>query len=193
MNGTTLYEPAGLTPLFADAAQIPSFPWKVAPTLGHAKGEARDATNAPLDTAAVTIENTNTHATHTTATDGNGFFGWSTCTDQARVAGQYFCFGVTPGTVADAQIDNAAPVTSAEVSPASPNGLNGWYTTNVAFSLTAADNCSGIARTEYSTDGGQTWQPYTGAVNITAEGTTTVIYRSVDAAGNTESPSPGRS
>jgi hypothetical protein len=48
------------------------------------------------------------------------------------------------------------------------------------------DACSGVARTEYSLDNGATWQPYSGTINITQEGTTTVLFRSVDRAGNVE-------
>src|SRR5215204_2467962 len=35
VNGLTRYEPTGLTPIFADPAQIPAFSWKLAPTVGH--------------------------------------------------------------------------------------------------------------------------------------------------------------
>jgi hypothetical protein len=52
--------------------------------------------------------------------------------------------------------------------------------------LSGADNCSGIAGTEYSTNDGTTWQPYTGSLVISAEGITTINYRSIDRAGNTE-------
>jgi hypothetical protein len=40
--------------------------------------------------------------------------------------------------------------------------------------------------TEYSTDGGATWLPYTTDVSVTNEGVTTVLYRSTDRAGNIE-------
>jgi uncharacterized lipoprotein YddW (UPF0748 family) len=191
VNGATLYEPAGMTPIFDQAAQIPTFSWKTAPTLGHVKGEARQPDNTPYDTTAVTIENLDTNATRTTATDGGGFFGAVDLTPgsyRAQVAGLYFCFSVTAGTVANAQLDQLAPETSVSVAPATPNGQNGWYVTAPSVTLTATDNCSGVGTIEYSTDGGQNWQTYSGSFSINTEGTTTVLYRSTDQGGNAETP-----
>ena len=37
-----------------------------------------------------------------------------------------------------------------------------------------------------SADNGATWTPYTGAISITQEGMTTVLFRSTDRAGNIE-------
>jgi uncharacterized lipoprotein YddW (UPF0748 family) len=196
VNGATLYEPAGLTPIFSDAAQIPVFPWKAAPTLGHIKGEARRADNTPLDTGAVTIKNLDDNTTRTAATDGGGFYGGVDLTPGRylvkAVLGQdvlYSCVAnVTPGSVttADLGAETVAPVTTASLAPAAPNGSNGWYTTDVTLSLAATDNCSGVERTEYSTDGGANWQPYAGSIFINREGATTILYRSSDRAGNVE-------
>ena len=191
VNEANLYEPAGMIPIFNEPAQIPAFSWKITPSLGHMKGEARRPDLAAYDTTAVTIENLDTQITRTTLTDGGGFFGAVDLTPgpyRAQVAGLYFCFSVTPGFVANAQLDQLAPETSLIVAPASPNGQNGWYTTKPKVTLNASDNCSGVAATEYSTDGGQTWQSYSGSFEITSEGTTTVLYRATDRAGNTETP-----
>lgn len=189
VNNSTRYEPTGLTPIFSDKANIPSFSWKDAPTLGHMKGEAKDSEDNPLDTKPVTIENLDTQATRTTTTDGGGFFGSVDLTSgsyRAKVNNSYFCFNVTPGLVADAVQDNLAPVTTSAITPLSPNGQNGWYITNVAINLSTSDNCADIASTEYSTDNGQTWQTYTGVFNISNDGMTTILYRSEDKAGNIE-------
>ena len=189
VNGLTLYEPEGMTPIFNDPAPIPTFSWKTAPTLGHMKGEARRADNTAFDTEAVTIENLDTQTTTTTATDGGGFFGAVDLTPgsyRAQVANLYFCFNVVPGVVANAQLDQLAPETSLVLEPASPNGQNGWYITKPTVTLNANDNCSGVATTEYSLDGGQTWQTYSGTFTINDEGTTTVLYRSTDLANNAE-------
>jgi uncharacterized lipoprotein YddW (UPF0748 family) len=191
VNGLTLYEPEGMTPIFNDPATIPTFSWKAAPTLGHMKGEARQADNTALDTAAVTIENLDTNATTTTTTDGGGFFGAVDLTPgsyRAQVGSLYYCFNVSPGVVANAEADLLAPETGVTASPATPNGQNGWYTTKPTVTLNASDNCSGVATIEYSTDGGQTWQPYSGSFAIDSEGITTLLYRSTDRAGNTETP-----
>jgi len=93
---------------------------------------------------------------------------------------------VAPGLVAIAELDILVPVTSLVVAPATPNGQNGWYITKPTVSLDANDNCSGVATTEYSTDGGQTWQPYGGSFALNNEGMTTILYRSTDRASNTE-------
>jgi uncharacterized lipoprotein YddW (UPF0748 family) len=191
VDGLTLYEPAGMTPIFNDPASIPTFSWKIAPAFGHVKGEARQADGTALDTVAVTIENLDTHATTTNTTDGGGFFGAVDLTPgpyRAQVDSLYYCFDVAPGLVANAELDLLAPETSVIVAPVIPNGQNGWHTTKPTVTLNANDNCSGVATTEYSTDGGQTWQFYSGSLVISVEGITTLLYRSTDRAGNPESP-----
>lgn len=189
VNGATFYEPPGMTPIFNETAVIPTLSWKVTPTLGHVRGEAKQADNTPLDTATVTIENLDTHATRTTTTDGGGFFGAVDLAPgpyRAQVGSFYYCFNVTAGLVAEANKDILAPETTALLTPAAPDGQNGWYKTKPTVSLNALDNCSGVATTEFSTDGGATWQPYSGSFVIQDEGTITIHYRSSDQAGNAE-------
>ncbi|MFK7693165.1 OmpL47-type beta-barrel domain-containing protein [Paenibacillus sp. HJGM_3] len=83
-------------------------------------------------------------------------------------------------------IDSLAPVTTATVLPAQPDGQNGWYTDNVTVSLAAEDPLTGVARTEISLDGGAVWQAYMAPVTIDQDGSYSVLYRSVDKAGNVE-------
>ncbi len=159
-------------------------------------GFARRTDNTPLDTATVTIKNLDNGTTRTTASDGGGFYGGVDLGPGQYLVkaelGQdvlYSCVaGVTPGqvTTANVGVENTAPVTASALNPAAPNGLNGWYISDVELSLSATDECSGVERTEFSTDGGSTWQPYTGTIVLSQEGTTTVLYRSVDRAGNIE-------
>jgi uncharacterized lipoprotein YddW (UPF0748 family) len=189
VNGLVSYEPDGLTPIFNDPATIPTFSWKIAPTLGHVKGEARRSDGTPFDTVPVTIENLETQATKATATDGGGFFGAVDLTPgayRAQADSLYFCFNVSAGLVANAARDILAPETTATLQPATPTGQNGWYKTAPTITFTATDNCAGIAATEYSTDGGHTWQPYNGSFVFSTEGTTTILYRSRDRASNIE-------
>lgn len=196
VDGTKLYEPTGLPPIFAESAQIPVFPWKIIPQKGHIKGIAKRSGDTLLDTATVTIKNIETGVTRTGATDGNGFYGGVDLDPGQYLAkavlGQdtvYSCVtSVTPGLVstADLGVENVDPVTTATLTPSAPNGFNGWYTGNVGISLAATDNCSGVERTEYSTDNGATWQTYTGSFVISQEGTTNVLYRSIDRAENAE-------
>jgi endoglucanase len=84
-----------------------------------------------------------------------------------------------------ANSDKAAPVTTATINPSEPNG-SGWYTSDVTVSLTVYDNLSGVAKTEYSMDGGTVWHTYTAPVTFSQDGTYSVSYRSMDKSGNVE-------
>ena len=81
--------------------------------------------------------------------------------------------------------DTTAPTTTISIPGAT--GQAGWYTTRPSFTLAATDETggSGVASTEYRIAGGA-WTPYTGAVQVTGEGSRLVEYRSTDAAGNVE-------
>jgi hypothetical protein len=73
--------------------------------------------------------------------------------------------------------DSFMPTTEASVAP-QPNGSS-------LVTLAASDLASGVAKTEYSVDAGA-WQTYSAPFSVGA-GTRNIKYRSVDAAGNTES------
>jgi len=86
-------------------------------------------------------------------------------------------------------LDNTAPTTSAAFSP-TPNA-SGWSKSTVTVTLNATDGTgSGIGSTTYSESGAQTLAstPYTGSFAISAVGTTTITYSSVDNVGNQETP-----
>lgn len=78
----------------------------------------------------------------------------------------------TPVTL-DVPIDATAPVSRATVDAAART-----------VTVRAADSTSGVARTEYRIGSGA-WQAYTGPVTV-GSAATTVAYRAVDVAGNTE-------
>jgi len=59
-------------------------------------------------------------------------------------------------------------------------------TNSAIFTLSATDDNSGILKTEYSLDNVATWQNYSGSVIINVIGSTVVLYRSKDKAGNLE-------
>ncbi|TFD20913.1 PxKF domain-containing protein [Cryobacterium sp. TMT4-10] len=84
----------------------------------------------------------------------------------------------TTATSPAVKIDRTAPTTGISGSS------NTWTNNAVTVSLSAADNLSGVARTEYTIDGGPT-QTGTG-FTLSSEGDHTVTFRSIDAAGNTE-------
>src|SRR5262245_3165105 len=200
VDGATLYEDqaANPAPVFGLPATIPALAWKASPTAGHLMGFAKRPDGTPLDTATVVIENLDTHATRSGATDGGGFYGGVDLTPgrylvKAELGADivYSCAAtVTAGevTAADLGVESVAPVTTATATPASPDGANGWYRSAVTVTLGASDNCSGVARTEFSTDGGVTWEPYAGALALVSDGVKTIHYRSVDNAGNVEAP-----
>ena len=81
-------------------------------------------------------------------------------------------------------VDHTAPVTTATLTP----GIrNGWYA-SPTLTLTATDgpSGSGVARTDYSLDGGA-WTQYTGPISGFSTGNHFVQYHSTDNAGNVES------
>jgi plastocyanin len=64
-------------------------------------------------------------------------------------------------------------------------GNGEWYITDVVVSLSASDSFSGVAKIEYSINGGE-WMSYTQPLVVSSEGETTISYRSIDFAGNVE-------
>lgn len=80
-------------------------------------------------------------------------------------------------------LDTVAPVTTA--SPTPPANANGWNNTDVQVTLSATDDDSGVARTEYNIDNAG-WTTYTAPVTLSAEGVHTFQYRSIDRAQNQE-------
>lgn len=81
-------------------------------------------------------------------------------------------------------IDKTVPSTFATIS--GTLGSENWYTSDVKIKLTAQDNASGIDKSEYSTNDGETYQVYEGEFVLSKEGPSEILYRSVDKAGNVE-------
>lgn len=80
--------------------------------------------------------------------------------------------------------DAAPPVTTVTVSPAKPNGLNGYYTKQPTLKLAATDDLSGVASTWYRWDT-NAFVRYSGTVRA-SEGAHRFQYYSRDSAGNRE-------
>lgn len=76
-------------------------------------------------------------------------------------------------------LDKTAPITT-------DNAPAGWSNKDVAVTLKASDNISGVAATYFTVDGGERQQGT--SVTITTEGKHTISYWSIDRAGNIESP-----
>ncbi len=95
---------------------------------------------------------------------------------------------LTPSSVVDEQgaDDYTHPTTT--VSVQGEHDTLGFYTGPVVVTLSATDVGSGVLRTEYSVDGGRTWQLYSTPVSLVAEQTAVFSARSLDRAGNEEYP-----
>jgi hypothetical protein len=80
------------------------------------------------------------------------------------------------------KIDLINPTVDASLSPASPNGDNGWYTSPVTVTIMGYDNRK-VETIYYRIDGG-TWKVYTSPITISVDGAHTVDYYCVDDVGN---------
>ncbi len=83
--------------------------------------------------------------------------------------------------------DTMAPTTTHELTPAEPDGDDGWYVSPVEIALNATDEGgSGVAATEYRVAGSDNWLAYTEPLQLALDGEHTIEYRSHDNAGNVE-------
>ncbi len=82
-------------------------------------------------------------------------------------------------------VDTTNPVTMAIVSPATPDGTNGWYKDNApTVALPAIDISAGVGQTYYHLDSNP--DAVYGSVITMPEGTHILYFHSVDQAGNIE-------
>lgn len=77
------------------------------------------------------------------------------------------------------------PQTTIALTPVSPSGSNGWYTSDVTVTLNTYDDLVGVKGTEYRIDGGD-WNAYGGPFAIADEGAHVIEYRGIDNAGFVE-------
>jgi hypothetical protein len=89
--------------------------------------------------------------------------------------------------LANFAIDIAGNVSPPDQTPpvTTDDAPKGWTNQDVTVMLTAEDEESGVAETQYRINEGE-WQTYSEPVAITTEGITTFEYRSIDEAGNME-------
>jgi hypothetical protein len=82
-----------------------------------------------------------------------------------------------------ASVDTAAPTTTTPIG-ASPT----WTNVAPTITLMCSDDGSGVVATQYRQQGAATWTTYAAPFQVTTQGESVWEYRSVDAAGNAESP-----
>src|SRR5262249_45200022 len=80
------------------------------------------------------------------------------------------------------KIDSVPPTTT--VSLAGTSGTNGWFTSSVTVTLTPTGDTSGVTATHYTLDGVSGL--YTGPFTVSGDAVHTLLYFSVDGAGNQE-------
>ncbi|MEV7867896.1 family 16 glycoside hydrolase [Streptomyces sp. NPDC088124] len=90
--------------------------------------------------------------------------------------------GILTVTEAGGGDDTTAPTTSAKVE--GQQNADGAYVGSAKVSVTATDDGSGVATTEYAVGADGPWQPYTAPVVVDQVGEHTVRYRATDKAGN---------
>ncbi|MGJ7442620.1 ThuA domain-containing protein [Aquipuribacter sp. MA13-6] len=92
-------------------------------------------------------------------------------------------------TTDDEEPDTTAPELDVTVSPAEPDGLEGWWTSPVTVSATATDDSEGDVLVEHRVgDGG--WTEHTEPVVVAEDGTHVVHVRATDEAGNVATHEP---
>jgi len=86
--------------------------------------------------------------------------------------------------------DATPPVTTISLSPAAPDGKNGWYVHDVTVTLTATDPvshdvASGVASIKYKVDS-EPEKTYTAPFKVTTDGKHNITYWAIDKVGNKE-------
>ena len=82
--------------------------------------------------------------------------------------------------------DSTPPVTNHTLDPPEPDGENEWYVSNVAVTLNASDNISGVNVTYYRINNNE-WKKYNDQFIISGDGNDILIeYYSIDIVGNVE-------
>jgi hypothetical protein len=87
--------------------------------------------------------------------------------------------------------DNTPPVTTHNLNPPEPDGLNGWYVSNVSVTLNATDDFSGVKEIRYTINGGveQVIHGDNGSFIIDKDGNDIlIVYWAIDNWGNEEKP-----
>ncbi|MBM9476835.1 Ig-like domain-containing protein [Nakamurella flavida] len=161
-------------------------------------------TTAPVTTAQAALRDTDVALTLTAVDDGSGvattqyqvgdgfiatYTGPVPITRAAQAQTVRYFSTDTAGNVESAgtvQVPALAvagpPTATAALSPAAPDGENGWYVSTPAVTVTAAAS-DGTAATAEVGSGSGGWTPVTGPIALRGQGLASLTYRAVDAAG----------
>ncbi|CAN5135811.1 hypothetical protein BH11PAT1_BH11PAT1_7130 [soil metagenome] len=82
--------------------------------------------------------------------------------------------------------DHTPPITTIHTN--GTKGTNDWFTSDIAITLGATDDISGVSNTTYTVNNGTTITTYTEPFSLTNDGIYTLKVKSIDNAGNEENP-----
>ena len=94
-------------------------------------------------------------------------------------------FGNKNDIIKQFYVDDVAPTTTVKISPVEPNGLNGWYISNVTVTLLSDDDGCGVNKTYYKINN-EEWVEYIHPFSISEDGAHSVYYYTIDNLGNGE-------
>jgi len=98
----------------------------------------------------------------------------------------FISVSVVPSTGNRVSFDDITPpVTTLILTPATPDGDNGWYVSYIEITLEATDDISGVNATYYRLNEGE-WETYVEPFILESDGYYVIEYYSVDNAGNVE-------
>lgn len=159
--------------IVAKGLEVGTFDLLISENTNGAPGDTTVFNDVPItDSSVVEFNVAADNPNGTIEIDENGDGSFNTLTADATITGE-------------AGDDSTSPVTEALIT--GTRGKNSWYVSDVSLELVATDDFSGVMETRYSMDDGATFNAYTSPLMLQSEGVETVLYYSVDRAGNNES------
>jgi pimeloyl-ACP methyl ester carboxylesterase len=92
---------------------------------------------------------------------------------------------ISDSTIESGEVDDLTPPQTT-INISGTKGINEHYISDLSVELTSTDNESGVLKTLYSIDGGETFNVYLGPIAINQESIVSFKYYSIDKVGNNE-------